>query len=97
VANRDIPSARDLLPAVLGRLARNGGPVQGLQAVWEQEVGARLGKQTQVTALHGDVLHIRVPQIAYADALQRDQDMICERMTRRLGGPAIRTLRVEVG
>ncbi len=93
---RDFVSAKELLPALLGKLAREGGPARALQIVWEQEAGPQLAQHARVLGLQVDVLAVQVRGSAWAQALQRQETLLCERLSRRLGPPGVRRLRFQV-
>jgi predicted nucleic acid-binding Zn ribbon protein len=97
VSKWDLSAARDLLPALLCRLARDGGPARGVQLVWAWEVGPRLAQHAKVQRLEGDILYLQVSSAAWAHALERQEAALCARLSRRVGEPGVRGLRFVVG
>lgn len=95
MSRRDFTSAKDLLPALLGRLTREGGPARALQSVWEREVGVQLARNSRVVALEHDVLTLWVSAPPWAQALRKQEQLLCARLTERIGPPGIRRLRFE--
>jgi predicted nucleic acid-binding Zn ribbon protein len=97
VAAREPSSIRDLLPALLGRLAREGAPASGLQPIWADVVGPALAAQSRPVALEGGVLVVSMRDALWAGALEAQARAVVARLTERHPELRIERLRVRVG
>lgn len=92
VARRDFDSVKDLLPQVLGRLARESGRAGHLAAVWEDAVGAHIAQNARPLTVEGDVLVLTVTSARWAHELQARAPELCERLTGKLGDGIVKRL-----
>jgi predicted nucleic acid-binding Zn ribbon protein len=97
VARREPPSIRSILPGVLGRLAREGGPVSALQPVWADVVGPVLAAQSRPSALRGEVLEVCATSAMWAGALEAQAARVLARLAEQHTQLGIRRLEVRVG
>ena len=61
-------------------------------AVWADAVGAELAARAQPTRLSGGTLHLLVQDHRWRDQIDAARGLIIERLNRRLGRCAVRTL-----
>lgn len=97
MASREPSSLRTLLPALLGRLAREGAPASALQPVWAELVGPALAAQCRPTALHGGVLVVTTGSPLWAGALEAQTPTVLARLAERHPELGISRLEVRVG
>jgi predicted nucleic acid-binding Zn ribbon protein len=97
VAPREPSSLKSLLPALLGRLAREGGPASMLQPLWAELVGPVLAAQSRPSALHGKVLVVTASSPLWAGALEAQGRAVVARLSERHPGLGVERLEVRVG
>src|SRR4051794_21284673 len=90
-SKRDIPSLQDLLPKVLGRLAREGD-ARTLHPIWIQVVGEQAARYSKPESLREGVLNIRVETASWSDALSRQAEDILSKLQARLGTRTVKRL-----
>jgi predicted nucleic acid-binding Zn ribbon protein len=96
LATREPPSIRSLLPALLGRLAREGGPASALQPVWADLVGAVLAAHSRPTALEGGVLVVTARDALWAGALEAQSRAVVARLAEKHPGLGVQRLEVRL-
>lgn len=88
---------KQLLPAVLGRVARESGSARGLLPIWEEAVGAQISKQARPISLERGLLLVEVPSAVWArDLAQREAELVA-RLSERLGGGVVTRLAFRLG
>ncbi len=92
VARRDLTSIRELLPSVLGELARTSGSAGPLQPVWEQIVGPTIARNASPLRFDRDALLILVASPGWTHELQQREQEIRGRLTAALGGRTVAKL-----
>lgn len=92
VARRDLDSLKDLLPQVLGKLARESGRARHLAAVWEDAVGAHIAQNARPLSVEGDALVLTVTSARWAHELEARAPELCARLTERLGDGIVKRL-----
>lgn len=85
VARRDLDSVKELLPQLLGKLARESGRARHLAAVWEDAVGAQIAQNARPLIVEGDALVLTVTSARWAHELEARAPALCARLTERLG------------
>ena len=85
MARSEPRSAQSLLPAVLGRLARQSGNARALQPVWRRAVGEPMGSRTSPVRFEAGTLHVSVPDRAWAEELARREPELRARLAAELG------------
>lgn len=83
---------RDLLPAVLARLARESGQVERLLPIWIEVVGAQIARNARPRKLEGGALVIEVSAARWAQELSLQQTELCDRLNGRLGSSVVQRL-----
>jgi hypothetical protein len=83
---------RDLLPAVLARLARESGQAERLLPVWAEIVGPQISRNARPRRLEGGALVIEVTAARWAQELGLQQATLCERLNGQLGRGAVQRL-----
>ncbi len=92
VARRDLTSIKELLPSVLGKLARTGGSASALQPVWEQIVGPTIARNASPLRFDQDALLISVASPGWSRELQQREQEIRNRLTAALGDRTVARL-----
>lgn len=92
VARRDFDSIKDLLPQVLGKLARESGRARHLAAVWEDAVGAQIAQNARPVVLEEGALVLSVTSARWAHELEARAPELCARLTEKLGDGIVKRL-----
>ena len=96
VAPRDPTSLKDLLPAVLARLARESGGGDRLGPVWDQLVGPTIAKNARPFALRDGTLVVRVTSPRWASELGGQAQALVAKLEDKLGAGFVKTLQFEL-
>src|SRR5690349_20740004 len=86
-----IPSLRELLPRLLGKMA-DQGDARTLHVVWKEVVGEPACRYAKPDALQAGTLEIAVCNAQWATALSRQSDVLLARLQQQMGSSAIRRL-----
>jgi predicted nucleic acid-binding Zn ribbon protein len=92
MARRAFSSARQLLPQVLLRLARDTQNASALKPVWAEAVGEVSARHSRPLFLDGRTLVVEVESPRWAAALQAEQAGILERLGQSLGEGSLAAL-----
>ena len=96
VARHDPQSLRSLLPALLGRVARESGRARHLQPLWREAVGEAIAQAARPVTLEGGVLVVAVPTQQWAAELHRHGPEILSRLQQTLGKDVVISLRATI-
>lgn len=86
MGRRDLTSIKELLPSVLGELARNSGNARALGPIWEQVAGKAIARNASPLSFDGDALVISVTSAAWIQELEPREPEIRRRLSAALGG-----------
>jgi hypothetical protein len=92
VPRRDLTSIQELLPSVLGKLAREGKSASSLKPVWEQIVGPTIARNATPLFFDQDALVISVASAGWALELQQREPEIRSRLAAVLGDKVVARL-----
>jgi len=97
VARREFTSLKQLLPAVLGRVARESGSARALLPIWEEAVGAHIAQNARPVSLQNGELLIAVPSAVWARDLAQRQAELVARLSEKLGDGTVKRLAFRLG
>jgi predicted nucleic acid-binding Zn ribbon protein len=97
VSQNDPPPLKNLLGAVLSKVAQDTGSARALKPIWAEAVGDTIAAQSWPVALSGKTLLIQVTHPSWANELGRREAELKERLNALLGGDAVQHLQFRVG
>lgn len=97
VARGDFGSIKNLLPGVLGSLARDSGRAGHLAAVWEDAVGGFIAQNARPHRLIAGELVLSVTSARWAHELQARAEELCGRLSAKLGEGVVTRLTFRMG
>jgi predicted nucleic acid-binding Zn ribbon protein len=83
---------KELLPGILGRIAKESGRATHLAALWDELVGDTIARNTWPTAIEGGTLVITVASARWAHELSARESELCARVQEKLGKSVVRQL-----
>lgn len=89
---RDFSPIKDLLPALLGRLATETGVASGLKPLWSEVVGEAIARHTRPLRLDKGALHVQVTDASWKRELSAREAELVSRLCHRLGEKAVQHL-----
>ena len=91
-----MPPVHELLPRLLGRLARESGDAYALGPLWAAAVGDALARHTRPRALENGTLLVLVDGPQWARALEAEEARVRERREASQGPGSVRALSLRV-
>ncbi len=93
---KDPTALKDLLPAVLARLARESGGGDRLRPIWEELVGPAIAKNSHPFALRDKELVVRVTSARWAAELAAQAPELLSRLEKKLGSGYVTRMQFEL-
>jgi predicted nucleic acid-binding Zn ribbon protein len=93
---RELTGMQQLLPRVLGKLARESGRALALAPLWEAAVGPQLARHCRPRQLVEGTLEVVASGADWARTLEAEASTVCERLSAQLGPGVVRALSVRV-
>jgi predicted nucleic acid-binding Zn ribbon protein len=87
---------QQLLPRVLGKLARESGRALALAPLWEAAVGPQLARHSRPRQLLEGTLEVVVSSAEWARILEDEAPTVCGRLAALLGPGVVRALSVRL-
>lgn len=96
MSRREPIALKSLLPSLLGRLAREGGPVASLAPLWEEVVGESIARQAHPRRMEGTLLIIGVSSAVWARELAGRERELLKSLAERLPSLPLTGLQFEL-
>jgi predicted nucleic acid-binding Zn ribbon protein len=96
VTKREPSPLKELLPRVLGRLARESGGGERIAPVWDELLGPSVSRNARPWILRDGVLVVRVTSLKWAETLRQQAPELLERLGNKLGAGTVTRLEFEL-